>query len=108
MPISEFETKKWEKLVGAFIEKRRPPAHLRHELDLGYRVKGQSVEIFEIRPRWRCPNETIEEAGAKTTFVKKKILWKVYWQRANLKWQRYDPNPEVDSLEEFLHICGPR
>ena len=86
------------------MEKRRPPAHIRHEVDLGFRITGQSVEIFEIRPRWQCPEEKIEEAVAKTTFVKTKKIWKVYWQRADLKWHRYDPNPEVGSLDEFLDI----
>jgi len=104
MPLSEFETKKYEKLVSAFVEKRRPPAHVRKELDLGFRVKGQSVEIFEIRPLWRQPGKIIEEAVAKATFVKTQEIWKVYWQRADLKWHRYDPDPEVKSLEEFLAI----
>lgn len=104
MALSEFEKKKCEKLVREFVEKRRPPSHVRKELDLGFRVKGQSVEIFEIRPLWRQPEKTIEEAVAKSTYVKTQKGWKVYWQRADLKWHRYDPNPEVDSLEEFLDI----
>jgi hypothetical protein len=104
MALSELEKKKWEKLVGEFVEKRRPPPHVRNELDLGLRIKGQSVEIFEIRPLWRQPEKTIEEAIAKTTYVKTQRVWKVYWQRADLKWHRYDPNPEVNSLEEFLSI----
>lgn len=104
MALSEFEIKKCEKLVGEFIEKRRPPPHIRNELDLGYRVKGQSVEIFEIRPMWQNPDKKIEEAVAKTTYVKTRKIWTVYWQRADLKWHRYDPNPEVESLEKFLEI----
>ena len=104
MAISEFEIKKIEKEVGAFVEKRRPPPHIRDELDLGYRVKGQSVEIYEIRPRWRQPGEKIEEPVAKATYVKSQRVWKVYWQRADLKWHRYDPNPVVESLQEFLSL----
>lgn len=104
MALSEFETRKYEKLVGDFIERRRPPLHVRKELDLGFRVKGQSVEIFEIRPMWRQPDKIIEEAVAKATYVRSKKVWKVYWQRADLKWHRYDPDPEVYSLEEFLNI----
>ncbi len=106
MAFSEFERKKCEKLVGAFVEQRRPPAHIRHELDLGFRMTGQSIEIFEIRPRWNFPNEQIEEVVAKTTFVKTKNIWKVYWQRADMKWHQYEPNPEVWTLEEFLDIVG--
>src|SRR5690606_6678422 len=53
MAFSELETKRVEKAVGKFVEGHRPPPHSRHELDLSYRINGQSVEIFEVRPRWR-------------------------------------------------------
>jgi hypothetical protein len=104
MPVSEFETKQWEKVVGAFLDRRRPPPHLRDQLDLGFRVHGQSVEIFETRPYWLDPTETIENPVAKATYVKSSRIWKVYWQRADLKWHRYDPNPEVATLQAFLDV----
>jgi hypothetical protein len=85
MAFSEFDIKKCEKLVEQFVQKRRPPPNIRNELDLGFRVKGQSVEIFEIRPMWRSPSKKIEEAVAKSTYVKTQGVWKVYWQRADLK-----------------------
>ena len=104
MALSEFETKKIEKEVRAFVEERRPPPHIRPELDLGYRVKGQSVEIFEVRPRWRHPTEKIEHPVAKATYVKTQRIWKIYWQRADLKWHGYEPNPQVETLAEFLAV----
>lgn len=104
MALSEFETKRIEKEVRAFVEKRRPPPHIRPELDLGFRVKGQSVEIFEVRPRWRHPEEKLEHSVAKATYVKAQRIWKVYWQRADLKWYAYEPNPQVETLEEFLAV----
>lgn len=104
MALSEFEKKRYEKLIGEFVERHRPPPHVRKQVDLGFRLKGQSVEIFEVRPMWRQPDKTIEKPVAKTTYVKTQRVWKVYWQRADLKWHRYDPDPEVDSLEEFLDI----
>jgi hypothetical protein len=105
MALSEFEIKKAEKKVSAFVEKRRPPPSVHKELDLDYRIKGQSVEIFEVRPVWRGkPRETIELPVAKATYVKTQKLWKVFWQHADLKWHRYEPTPVVDSLQEFLSI----
>ena len=104
MALSEFEQKKCEKIVRQYVEKHRPPAHMRNEVDLSFRVKGQSVEIFEIRPMWNDPNENIEESVAKATYVKSRNIWKVFWQRADLKWYRYAPEPEVKALEEFLDV----
>jgi len=104
MAFSEFEIKRIQKIIGKYIERHRPPVHLRDEVDLSFRVKGQSVEIFEIRPLWDNPEKKIEGAVAKTTYVKTQNTWKVYWQRADSKWHRYDPDPEVASIEDFLKI----
>jgi hypothetical protein len=104
MALSEFERKRIERAVGEFIDRRRPPPHIRPKLDLGFRVSGQSVEIFEIRPRLNDTSEKIEEAVAKATFVKSQGAWKVFWQRADLKWHRYNPVPEVESVERFLDL----
>jgi len=104
MAFTEFELKRIEKLAQDFIEKKRPPVHIRNELDLGYRIKGNSVEFFEVRPLWNNPKKIIEEPVAKTTFVNTQKKWKIFWQRADCRWHRYEPGPEVNTFEEFLSI----
>ena len=104
MALSEFETKRVEKAVLTFFERRRPPPHVRHELDIGYRITGQSLELFEIRPRWNNPKERMERPFAKATFVKTTDTWKVFWRRADLKWHGYEPASQVDSVEQFLTV----
>lgn len=104
MALSEHERYRFEKPVRAYIESRRPPVHIRPELDLGYRFEGQSVEIFEIRPPVQEPSEIIEVSIAKATYVKYRNIWKVYWMRADLKWHRYEPQATVSSVEEFLAV----
>jgi spore coat polysaccharide biosynthesis protein SpsF (cytidylyltransferase family) len=104
MAYSEFEKKRIEKIVGRYIEEKRPPAEIRDEVDLSFKIEGQSIEIFEIRPLWDDPKEKIEEPVAKATYVKSRNLWKVFWQRADLKWHRYDPDPEVDTIDDFLEV----
>ena len=42
------------------------------QLDFGYRIDGQNVYLFEIRPRWDKPEEITETPVAKTTFIKSK------------------------------------
>jgi spore coat polysaccharide biosynthesis protein SpsF (cytidylyltransferase family) len=102
--LSEFEALRCEKLVAAFVERRRPPPHLRHQVDLGFSVRGQSVEIFEVRARWDDATQTTHEFVAKATFERNSGQWKVYWQRADMKWHSYAPQPRVDTLEEFLAL----
>ena len=102
MALSEFESRRVDKLASEYVEACRPPAHIRSQLDIGFRISNQSLELFEIRPRWDNPSEVLEHAFAKTTFVKKTRSWKIYWMRQDLKWHCYDPAPEVASVDEFL------
>ena len=102
--ISEFETRRYEKLAAQFVEQRRPPPHLRSEVDLSFRLVSQSVELFETRAHWLDKEKKFEVPIAKATFNKTKKKWRVYWNRADLKWNSYTPVPEVASLEEFLAL----
>jgi hypothetical protein len=104
MSLSEFDAKRCEKLVAQFIGRRRPPPHIRAELDLAFRINGQSVEIFEVRSHWKDKGKKLVHPFAKATYNKTKRNWKVFWRRADLKWHSYQPNPSVDSIEEFLAV----
>ncbi|HEU4627467.1 MAG TPA: DUF3024 domain-containing protein [Steroidobacteraceae bacterium] len=107
MALSEFELARVKKALDSFMQTRRPPAHIRPKLDLGSRVSGHSVEIFEIRPVWRgSPGERREYAVAKATFVRTRGVWRVFWKRGDLKWHGYDPAPEVTSIEEFVSLVA--
>ncbi|MEO9477118.1 MAG: DUF3024 domain-containing protein [Cyclobacteriaceae bacterium] len=87
-----------------FLDRRRPPEHIRPELDLAYRIEDQSVIIYSIRPHWQNKSETTEGPIAKTTWVHTQQLWKVYWMRADRKWHGYEPNLEVKTIEQFLTL----
>ena len=87
-----------------FVEKRRPPEHIRHKLDIDYRIEGQSVTIVEVRPQWDNPKVYRDTQMAKTTFIKAKNLWKVFWMRQDLKWHSYTPKPYVRTLQEFTEL----
>jgi hypothetical protein len=65
-----------------FISRIRPPEAIRKKLDISYTIEGQSIIIYEIRPHFKLPGEIIKPGVAKTTFVKAKNHWKVFWLRA--------------------------
>ncbi len=104
MAVSEFEEKRIEKIMDSYLERTRPPVHIRKELDIGYRIENQNVVLFELRPAFHDPNQKIEHAIAKATYVKRAKEWRLYWMRADLKWHRYEPVSEVNDLDEFLQI----
>ncbi|MEN4903162.1 DUF3024 domain-containing protein [Luteimonas sp. TWI1416] len=101
--MSEFEIHRVERLLAGLVERKRPPPHLRPQLDLAWRREGHRFEVFEVRARWQgAPGETIENPVARTTWVKSRRLWRLYWMRADGKWHRYDPLPEARTLEAVL------
>ena len=60
MAFSELEVGRCERDIARFMARRRPPPHIRPELDLGCRIGGQSIELFEIRPHWDQKSEKLE------------------------------------------------
>jgi len=106
MALSELELKRCERDITRFMEQRRPPVHIRSELDLGYRIEGESVQIFEIRPDSRDNSVKRETPVAKATYIRSTNRWRIFWMRPDLKWHRYEPNYEVRSLGEFLSVVA--
>ena len=104
MAFNDIERKRIELAMAKFMGRRRPPPHIRQKLDLGYRISGHSVELFEIRPQWQNPTQKMEHSFAKATFVRTQSLWRVFWMRRDLKWHGYEPTSAVRSLEAFLAV----
>lgn len=102
MAFPQFEYKRIEALTDELLDKRRPPVELRDQVDIGFKIEKQSVIIFEIRPSWRNPDQKTERMLAKATFISSQKIWKIYWQRADLKWHSYEPLSKTDKFEDFL------
>jgi len=103
-PFGDILQHEIETAGAAFLKKRRPPEEIRDQLDLAYRTDGLSVYVVELRPSYSPPHKIEEQPVAKTTFVKSKGVWKVYWMRGDLKWHAYPEMPEVKSIGEFFEL----
>lgn len=104
MALDPLQTLDVIEAIENFLSRKRPPEEIRKKVDFGYKIEGQSVFIFEIRPQWNDPTIIHEHAIAKTTFVKSKNKWKVFWVRGDLKWHSYSPKPTVKSIAEFAKL----
>jgi hypothetical protein len=104
MPFDHLKTLDVIEIMEAFLDRRRPPEHIRPKLDITYEIEGQNVTIFEVRPQWNNPSVIRQHPVAKATFVKSANSWKVYWMRGNLKWQIYEPKPTVKTLHEWTKL----
>ena len=87
-----------------FWSKRRPPLHLRGQVQEGQRLSGHAIEFFFVRPFYNRPGQFREDAIAKLRFVRSRNLWQIYWMRADLKWHRYVPDENVVTLADALRV----
>ena len=104
MAFTELEARRNEAALRSFLDRCRPPAHIRSKLDIGYSVDGQVVEVFEIRPDWKDEKIIRNHAFARLRFFKSRGLWRLYWLRANLKWDIYEPHADHKHLERALAV----
>ena len=103
MAFTENETEViLRQLEDEFWVKHRPPIDLRDKVSEGQRIDGQSIELFLNRPAFLRPGEWIEEPIVKIRYFRSRDAWALYWQRADLKWHRYDPCPETETLSAAL------
>ena len=92
--------------LKAFLERKRPPPHVRSQLDFGYAVVGHLVDVFEIRPDWKDPTITRHRPLARVRFVRTRTEWCLYWMREDLKWHAYEPSPRHSSLLSALDVIA--
>lgn len=104
MAIEILQTLDMIEAMENFVERRRPPENIRYQLDLNYKIEDQSVIVFEIRPGYQKEGEKMECNIAKATFVKSKNIWRIFWQRSDLKWHGYSPQLTVRTLKDFIKI----
>ncbi|MBI9033446.1 MAG: DUF3024 domain-containing protein [Bacteroidales bacterium] len=95
-----------EKRIQGFIEKMRPEEDIRDQVDIGYSFEKNTIEVFEIRPKWNNEQEKMHSSFVRAKYVKSRNVWVVYWKRASGKWDKYEPNPEVDDLAVFFEVIG--
>ena len=105
MAFSDGEIARYTDLLEKdFWAKHRPPLHLRHKVREGQTIEGHEVVLFLVRPYFRDPTQHVYEWVAKARYVRTRNVWWVFWHRADGKWHRYPPCPEVKSFEAFLKL----
>lgn len=90
MAFSEIELKRIEGIVAPFC-RRRSPDHARHQVRTEYCIMGHDVLIVEMRTVWDDPTRWMEQPVAKIRFNRSAGSWRLFWQRASLRWEAYEP-----------------
>lgn len=104
MAFTDIERARNHQALRWFLERRRPPEHIRPQLDIGYAIVGHVVDIFEIRPDWQDRTSTRHTPAARVRFVRTANEWRLYWMRRDLKWHLYEPAAHHPSLQSALEV----
>ncbi len=106
MAFTDAEIDEHKDVLDAYIERNRPPEHIRDKLDYSYEidVSKQSIELVEIRPSFRNPKKKTTSSFAKVRYFRSTDEWRIYWMRSDLKWHIYEPMDTAPSLLVFLAV----
>lgn len=111
MALTEHERRRIDRTLVEFCERHNRP-ELKDQLSLEYEVEGHNVTLFERRPRWDGAPGHTDHPVAKFKFVRTAAEWRLFWQRADLKWHAYTPRPSsrdlsdlVDEVDQDPHAC---
>ncbi len=106
MAFTEHELAVNQTAMDWFFSKRRPPEHIRSQLDFGFTTDGHTVELFEIRPHWKEKTILRQHPIARIRYVRTQDQWNLYWMRGDLKWYLYEPAPLHSGLLEALMVVA--
>ena len=101
MSFSENELKYIDLVVGEFCKSLTKP-DIADQLNYSYEVDEHSVIVYENRLNWTGSGSQTQIEIAKFEYNKPKNVWLLYWMKGDLKWHRFEPAEETDSLEQLI------
>lgn len=101
MPLPEFTRRLVETVLTKYCAQKVPP-HVRDQLRLGYRIRGNHVTLFEERPRFAQPSEWVDIVVAQFRFNPKDRKWTLYCADRNSRWHLYTPIAPRADFEALL------
>jgi len=101
MPLPVLVRTLAEKKVGEFCKKRIPPDVL-DKVNLSYKIRGNSVTVFENRAPWHPDmKEWTSMPIAQMRFDEKTGEWTLFCADRNDKWHEYydmEPTKDIDKI----------
>lgn len=101
MALTAFEKKRLSVILDSYCDKKVPP-HVRDQVYLSYKFRGDSVTLFENRPVFRKPGEWVECKVAQFRRENEGSAWHLYWGDRNGRWHLFEPFPKSRVFEELL------
>lgn len=100
MPLSQFTRKLVEARLAKYCSGRIPSQAL-NQVRLSFKIKGNTVTLFEERPAFKYPSNWVTIPVAQFRFDGQTKKWSLYCFDRNGKWHLYDrmkPSADFDDL----------
>jgi hypothetical protein len=94
MALSDITLKIAETAVSLFC-KSRSPEHLKNQLRVTYKIRGNSITIYEERVYFKDKSKWSKMPVAQFRFDDKSLKWDLYCSDRNDKWHSY-----IDTFSE--------
>ncbi len=101
MPLPPLVRQLVDKKLTKYCE-QKIPSNLREQIKIHYKVRGNSVTLFESRPYWHDPSKWSELKVAQFRFDPKDNTWTLYYADRNDKWHIYIDAPSSGKLDDLL------
>ncbi len=101
MAIPELEAKRVEGMLARFCEQRVPP-HARHQIQLLFRKRGNTITLYEQRPCFWDESQRTEMAIAKFQYDPEENDWSLKYSDRNERWHLYEDFIGVKAFKALL------
>lgn len=101
MALSEIERCRAEKLIAEYCE-QRVLAHVRRQVQMLYKRRGNVFTLYEWRPYWLDESQLIDADIARIAYDEKNREWRLQYRDRNERWQTYAPLVSAPRVEELL------
>jgi len=90
-----------EKKLADYCRSKVPPA-VSDKLRLDFRIRGESVTLYESRPFYADPKRWIDAAIAQFQYDLAAGTWTLYWPDRNARWHRFADFEPTLNFERLL------
>lgn len=100
MALPEILKAKATKTLSQYCHDKIPP-HVRDQIKLEFKFRGNTVTLFEVRPVWNDSSRHTNQPVAQFRFDMNSKKWNLYCCDRNAKWHSYigvAPTTDFDSL----------
>jgi len=82
--------------------KNKIPEHVKNEIRLHFKIRGDHVTLFESRPYYLKPSEWIDKKVAQFRYDRNEKNWTLYCVDRNEKWHPYFKIEACENIDDLI------